>query len=373
MNPDSNQAVFFQCHLCGECCSSWNIPIESHKAEQLLEKPWVRERLADNRREIRLVTDGMHRIPLTDENVCVFLGEDRRCLIEVNEGLALKPHECKRFPFATVKMPNGETIHDTSAACKTIAEKLLLAFQPILLQPKAGDSQELSGFSQETEAWLEDTGLFPAAVRLSLTRSIRWEAYMDLQAQWKPWFASDTLDAASALKQVQQSLNGPPLTKKLSRSRAQLTGLWPHMVTIGFLRKPYRTLSWLGLLRGQRYHDPRLFGEPLALQSLYGVQWPPEREARLKSFLFNVLCRKRLLASGGTAQSLLSMALVACLLVRWYAYALASLQAEALVSDQDVVTAIRLVERYYTGHQPRFFAWFQSGWRGWLLQKTLLG
>jgi hypothetical protein len=54
------------------------------------------------------------------------------------------------------------------------------------------------------------------------------------------------------------------------------------------------------------------------------------------------------------------MAGVAALLVRWYAKALAALQGAQETSEKDVTTAIRLVERYYTGHQPRFFNFFIS-------------
>ena len=50
-----------------------------------------------------------------------------------------------------------------------------------------------------------------------------------------------------------------------------------------------------------------------------------------------------------------------------YSGALAVLEDEVLMDDAHVATAIRLVERYYTGHQPRFFHWFLSHWRGALL------
>lgn len=358
MSRDSNQAVYFQCQLCGECCSSWNIPIETHKAEALLQKNWVQTRLEEARRSLSRQSAEVYRIPLTDENVCVFLAEDRRCLIEVHEGLTLKPHECQRFPFATVRMPDGTAVHDTSAACKSVSEKLLMAFQPIVPKPEQ-NTDKLEALPSPTQVWLEDIGAFPATVPVTPFRKLDWQAYQTLQSQWREWFLDDSLDTEQTLKRVRHSLGLKP---GLFRSS------WSHkMLTLLFLRKPYRTLSWFSLIRGGSYHDPRLFGEPIQLSALQTVSWPPEQERHLKAFIWNLINRKRLLSAGGSVQSLIAMAEVTGLLVQWYAKALASLQALIAISEKDVATAIRLVERYYSGHQPRFFKGFLSRWHGWRL------
>lgn len=357
MSRDSNPAVYFNCQLCGECCSSWNIPIETDKAQQLLQKEWVQQRLATTRRALSRQSADMYRIPLTDENVCVFLADDKRCLIEVNEGLTLKPHECKRFPFATVRMPDGTAIHDTSAACQSISEKLLLAFQPILPKPSLSPPTEPAEKPsiQDSEAWLEDIGDFPSQVWLSPFRKVDWQDYVAMRKIWRQWFEDDALTADQALDAVKASL------KRSSHLKAaKPRPLLNKLLTICFLRKPYRTLSVWGLLRGQIYHDSRLFGEAIQLRLQAQVLWEASLERHLKAFLYNLLCRNRILSAGGSAESLQAMAGVAALLVRWYAKALASLQGAPKTSEKDVTTAIRLVERYYTGHQPRFFNFFVS-------------
>ncbi|WP_373530965.1 YkgJ family cysteine cluster protein [Vampirovibrio sp.] len=370
MSQDSNPAVYFNCQLCGECCSSWNIPIETHKAEQLLQKAWVQQRLASTRRALSPQSAEIYRIPLTDENVCVFLAPDKRCLIEVNEGLALKPHECKRFPFATVRMPDGTARHDTSAACKSISEKLLLAFQPILPKTTAHPSQPADDTAiQDSQAWLEDIGDFPARVQVSAFKTMDWQHYMAIRQTWQRWFEEDNLSAEQALAHVQASLNpsGHSVSPQLLKPKPWLN----QLVTCCFLRKPYRTLSLLSLLTGGTYHDSRLFGEPVALRAQAQVFWHPDHERHLKAFLYNLLCRNRLLSAGGSAESLIAMAGIAALLVRWYAKALASLQGEGQTCQTDVATAIRLVERYYTGHQPRFFHFFMGRFKSGVLLKVL--
>jgi Fe-S-cluster containining protein len=392
MNQDSNQAVYFQCQLCGECCSSWNIPIEAEKAEVLLQKGWVQRRLQETGRPLRRQSADMYRIPLTDENVCVFLGSDRRCLVEVNEGLSLKPHECQRFPFATVKTPDGTTIHDTSAACKSVSEKLLLAFQPIQPRPTGPDplgsatsslpenqSEAESESSLETrldslpEEWLADVQVLPGQVWQSLFQKMNWQTLQTLRAEWKGWFQSDDYSADEALSLVQASLNAQRPKPSPSNS-ARTSGGWgwrQQALNVYFLRKPYQSFSLVQLLSGGLYHDPRVFGEPLPLKDMGRVRCSSVTEGLLKAFAYNLLTRNRLLATGGSVQALLAMARVAVGLVRWYARALAVLQQAEEVTPSDVATAIRLVERYYTGHQPRFFVFFQSRLRGWLVLRWL--
>lgn len=343
--------------------------METEKAEVLLERPWVRQRLAETHRELRKQSSEVYRIPLTDENMCVFLGADRRCMIEVNEGLHLKPHECQRFPFATVRMPDGTAVHDSSAACKSIAEKLILAFEPIQPKPKATETLEEGGdsvaLSSPLQAWLEDIGTFPEKVRPApFRKGLPWSSYLDYQKQWQSAFVDNEMSLQDCFTQVRQQLG--------IQAIFPANGLTGAFFTLFFLRKPYRTLSWMSLLLNGRYHDPRLFGEALDLKRVGQVGWASECDQHLKAFAWNVLSRKRLLSAGGSLQSLVAMAEISVMLVRWYAKALASLQESSRVSEKDVVTAIRLVERYYSGHQPRFFNWFLSPWNGWLVSHFTL-
>jgi Fe-S-cluster containining protein len=362
MATNSNPPTYFNCYLCGDCCSSWSIPIEREKAEVLLARAWVQERLKNARRELVPLSSESYRLPLTDENVCVFLGEDRRCLIEVHEGVALKPSDCKRFPFAPVKLPDGELRHDTSAVCKHISEQLLLAFQPIL--PKPEEIPQLKTlFTGDT---LEE---LPEQVAISLFQKCSWP---EIGTYWevplKAVFENPNISTRQALCQANALIRQwPDVPDKLYSARAcggfRLGGL----ITLCFLRKPYGTLSWVSLLCGKQYEDPRIFGFPVDLKAAGKAIWPPVLDRHLNAFLYNILTRKRLLARGASLESLLAMAVIAALLVRWYAAVLASLQNRTLISQTELTLAIRLVERYYTGHQPRFLKLFCSRWRGALL------
>lgn len=367
MTSDSNGPLYFQCNICGECCSSWNIPIETEKARQLLEKSWVKERLDETRRELRQ-TEGGYRLPLTDENVCVFLAGDKRCMIETREGLHLKPHECQRFPFASVQMPDGSVQHDTSASCKRVAEKLLLAFQPVL--PKPQSVEDASAPARE------ELETFPAQVPVGLFWKIALSEYQNWLAQLEPVFRDEASSPEAAIRQAKALLEGRRFHDNYGHGGFGRNGC---LVLFLFLRKPYGTLSWLSLLRGKSYDDPRLFGLPVDPGAARKIPRNPDCDVLLKAFLYNLLHRKVIVARGQSLHSLLAMAGVACVLVNWYARVLAWIrhgEEESTllhVDAADVSMAIRLVERYYTGHQPRFLRFFHSRWRGWLIGKLLLG
>lgn len=408
MSADSNQAeqpLYFNCHMCGECCSSWNIPIEVEKAKGLLEKPWVQARLAETNRELTPMTAETYRIPLTDENVCVFLAEDRRCMVESREGLSLKPHECQRFPFATVRLPDGTDWHETSAACKSISEKLLLAFQPILPRPPVAkdvvmaltaesqahqDSKpdapddlldEIAEADLRLHASLEPVALFPKRIIIGGFRTVTQAQYQAYQRKLKHIFKMADVHPEGALHQVHQLLRQlsagkalkPDSKPSLSASQSRFPQAMAGWMLVSFLRKPYRTMSWVNLGLGPTYPDPRIFGMPIHLKQQRAIPWNSELNLHLNAFLFNLLQRRRLIALGSSLSAHLAMAGIACLLVQWYAKTLAWLQGNPSLCEKDLATAIRLVERYYTGHQPRFLEFFTSRWRGELIYSLLFG
>lgn len=398
MRPNSNQPVYFECTMCGECCSSWNIPVETEKALKLLEKPWVLARLGETSRELVKVSEALYRIPLTDENFCVFLADDRRCLIEINEGLALKPYECQRFPFAAVVMPDGSTRYESSAACKAISEKLLLAFRPIV--PKSPEVEDFNTATndsgvvsqphmQETPEKFQADPLdelqrlpkrIPLGFLLARSRSIDPEGYARYEEELGEIFENPAVHPHLSLKRIQillKSLSGyRKQTLQPLKSPAkvfQMSARCSSLITLLFLRRPYGSWTLFNLIRGKKYHDPRVFGLAIDLQAQRVQGFPDEYYGRMNAFLFSLLQRKRLLSDGASLVSLLAMATIACLLIIWYAKALAWLRGSQNICDTDVSGAIRLVERYYTGHQPRFMAFFLSPIKGYLLQKILLG
>lgn len=399
-------SISFDCNQCGECCSSWHIPIEAHKAKALLKKDWAIARLKQYQETLHPVSVSTYRIPLTAGQVCIFLDENKQCLIQANEGLALKPEECRRFPFATVECNSADgqkqLIYETSAACKYLSEKLLLAFQPIIPARTAGPLAD-SAKENLSDNLTDNIGLYSndadqlSIIQLGIFSKCSLEAYNHLMACWQTAYEDPSRSARLILMQLAKALSearfrywqkkgpfiGMVVVKLLYHTKNTLQYFLQHLVffimpnwrtsldyilLLFLLRKPYGTLSWVQLLFGLGYADPKLFGyaaqKALTVQvnQIQGIKLSDEGIRLVNAFLFQVVQRKRLLARKSSLKAQLFFAYCALILTEGYARILASLQGEAQVSAQTVSQAIRLTERYYTGHQPRFLKKFQNRW-----------
>lgn len=357
LQPENNtekDTVPFQCSMCGECCSSINIPIEAEKAEYLLQQDWVQAHLAANHRTLLQATKTLYRLPLNDENKCVFLDEDKACLIQKHEGQHRKPQDCMTFPFAGLTLNNGEIVYDTSASCSMVANQLLLAFKPIV--PMAGHNPTIHDVK------------FPKKIKARRFRKLSLDAYKDYLAQLKNIWQSEDLGVDVCLKQSQSLIHHGQVKPIKGFKIPQ----WKHCLAVFFfLRKPYGTLTAWNLWVKKSYDDPRVFGVPVDVSALPLITRCPEGDPYIRAYLFNILSRKALITYGHALQSILGMASVAYLLVDWYARMLAMLGDRTETSVEDVTLAIRLTERYYSGHQPRFPEFFrQYGQYG--IQKFLL-
>ncbi|MEB3285903.1 MAG: YkgJ family cysteine cluster protein [Vampirovibrionales bacterium] len=373
-------AVTFSCSQCGECCNSILIRIETEKALELQARQWVKERLAQFGKRLSRENAEHWLIPHRPDKSCVFLGDARQCLIEQHEGKRLKPSECLSFPFAGLSLPSASKksptrLFDCSASCKHVAEDLLDTFAAIV---------------PET-AWQETLPLqnAPQNVRLSFFQRVSWAEYLQRLSQLKPVFTDPSLSAESALKAARLILYGhlfyqPPQanTSTFKLSGFKLSGICKSFLLLLFLRKPYGTLSRIQLLRKRAYQDPYVFGS-LRLPGVFETNdavWDASAERLLKSFAYAILHRHVLLSQGHWGASLIAIALLAVILVRWYATVLSEIEGldhtHQLVSRQQVASAIRLVERYYTGHQPRFLAFFNHRIvglpLGWMMQHRLV-
>lgn len=187
--------------------------------------------------------------------------------------------------------------------------------------------------------------------------TLTWAEYDAWLAQVRPHFLNPDASLEVILAEAFALLNG----RKFSGSVKPL----PSWLALWLLRKPYGTLSAWQMLTERDYADPKLFGMPLPLKGQSKVKVTQASEAPLKGFVFNLLTRKLLLAHGYSLVGVLSLACGAVAVARWYAATLALMAGRMQTEPEDMVTAIRLVERYYTGHQPRFLAKFLGWpWRG---------
>ena len=115
------------------------------------------------------------------------------------------------------------------------------------------------------------------------------------------------------------------------------------------------------VLRGT-YADDKVLGvaSEVSVGAVLGL--PPAQQLQVKAFLFQVLSRRLPLGYGVGWVELWLQAGVAWFLVQWYGRILAVMGGQTTVDEPSVKSAIRLVERYYTAHQPRFLSKFEGQW-----------
>jgi hypothetical protein len=323
--------------------------------QHLLARPWVQALLAERQLAFEKLSKQLYVLPQSTDRQCLFLGDQKQCLIEQHEGRDYKPDECKRFPFAVVADATGRKHYDSSAFCKMVTERHLIA--PVDLLPPNPDEIDPGPI------------LLKARIPMGVGRRTIDLATLDhWHAAMAQWIQQTAPTPQGFLQAVQASLATQtglvlPTAQKVVAAQAP----WPirrdRWVTWLYLRRPY---GWYGLWRLQAeglYRDPKILPEPVALVAIQRMPWPTDRttDAWLVGYCLNVMRRKVLLTYGYNLQRLVRLATVGVALIRWYAKAFATLQGLDAPGPDDIILAIRLVERYYTGHQPAFFDTFDRG------------
>ncbi len=345
----------FTCQQCGGCCSNITVLVNATQKNALLARPWIQEHLAQHVLTLEKIDKEHWGLPLKSDGTCVFLDDAQMCLIQQHDGYDAKPPDCKYFPFS--KRITGVSTVDTSAACQTVAGGLLAGthhWQP----------DEISTLNP-TQAELPQR--IPTGYGTTLTQATYTQWMAAIRAQW-----CDTPSAPSptqALRWLHTALpKNNPQHPIAAISPAPFRPFVERLLPTLFGRAPYGIWTRYGVWCNEDICDPRVFGKRgVSLAGLAHVAWPtPQHNPALNQaachFLFTLMQRKMPIVYGHSLKSQLLLCTVALGLVQWYAriFALMAAQAarqpvnNATVTSNEVVLAFRVVERYYTGHQPVF-------------------
>jgi Fe-S-cluster containining protein len=109
--PDWIDGLRFECTRCGRCCEAPGYVWISAAEVQAL-AGHLRLSLDDfGRRFLRLVGSRLSLLEKPDGR-CIFLGDDRRCSV-----YALRPRQCRTFPFWRAHLATREAWAAVEAAC----------------------------------------------------------------------------------------------------------------------------------------------------------------------------------------------------------------------------------------------------------------
>jgi len=92
------------CQACGSCCSSTDVgPIDKKQAERIQTHDWTEiiGGLDSNQAVFRTARHADKTIILTEmrNDQCIFLAEDKLCLVHRHLGIDSKPTQCRQFPY----------------------------------------------------------------------------------------------------------------------------------------------------------------------------------------------------------------------------------------------------------------------------------
>ncbi len=346
----------FTCQQCGGCCSNVTVLVNAQQKETLLARPWVQQRLDDYDLALERIDKTHWGLPLKGDGTCVFLDDAQMCQIQQHDGYGAKPPDCKYFPFS--KKVAAVTTIDTSAACQTVAGGLLNGIH----HWQANNAESLN----------PEAAQLPKTIPTGYGKRLNHAEYTDwISAIRRHWTAEqgDVVSPTQALRWCQQALatNNPhyPISNIADKP---LNSFVARLIPTVFGRAPYGVWTRYGVWKNDDVCDPRIFGrQGVSLTGLEQIAWPTSTESPTLNravchFLFTLMQRKMPIVYGHSLQSQLLLCTVSLGLVQWYAkiFALMASQTagvapqQARVTSDDVVLAFRVVERYYTGHQPVF-------------------
>lgn len=353
----------FSCKLCGECCGAWKLPVEEHLVELLEANDFSRQILKDNKKIFKKFQDEYH-LPKTN-GICIFQEKESGfCLIQKHLEEANKPLECKRFPFAFMKDLN-DTIHfDTSFYCKAI-----LSNEGDLL-----DAEMIQSLSKEFDYFR-----IPEKVLLTPYKEIPFEQATCLASLIREYFYEQLKKSTIQngyiplvsfylsfcktkknfqIKDLDDCLTGIPLPIK----RIQDINSRIDLVVKFFIKKESFLLDTIKYLcNAGRIKEP-VTNEIINLEHLKLL--PVEDHENIIylycRYILDILDRKALLAHRHNIESLLLATIFTYKLVYLYSNILAYLDNSKSIDLFHIELAIRIVERYYIGHNVRFMEIFRK-------------
>ena len=386
----------FSCSGCGNCCSTWQIAIDKPRAEALLVLPWVQKRLQSLALAFEPLLNWGYYLPLTPDQRCVFWEETIGCLIHKELGAAAKPLDCQRFPFAsfTLETLGNTTFTDGSFACSEMVNTHLLQWE--VPAPSEVEITGLEAASQAPQAvspfYPKGVDWCPSVARWSYpfkwVKPMPWAVLDHRLSLIKPAFQDEAISVWCALALAFTVMMSPFQTawnkddllacvlrfnRQKSKGHGFLGMLFHRWVLAKFLRMPYGMFDVVRFIFKGRYADDNVLGvaSEVSVNQVLGL--PPSEHLQVKAFLFQVLNRRLPLGYGGAWVELWLQAGVAWFLVQWYGRVFAVLGGQEAVDEASVKSAIRLVERYYTAHQPRFLSQFEGQWFWLWLFRFFLG
>lgn len=231
----------YACQDCpAKCCRfPWKIAVTPEEYQRYHNTPWISERLKAH--NIDLINDGsdyrMPRVLQPDGGYgCVFLDEENRCTIQLQEGHNFIPRTCRDYPFLFVKDDSPEiadapirfTFH--SYFCKSIQQNYGEPLDRLITQ-KLSDIEETRPLAQ-----------LPDQLPLGF-KTLDKPTYTAFLEKTASFFENPALTAAEAILAGRQLISHLLLANENPISPPLIAGYTPDVSSLKNTAAPPNTLT----------------------------------------------------------------------------------------------------------------------------------
>ena len=367
----------FQCVPdCGFCCGFWDISIDKQRKDALLRKDWVQEmaRALEARKHQPLFKIiGQDEIIQRQNGTCSFINERKLCSIHAVEGYDAKPLGCQQYPYIYYQTPRGlEVLLDHS--CPEVIQNLgdpvtieeverRLPREYVLTIAPAFPLDSKTSLDWQGYAEMEDSFLKVLGFDLSYEEKILCldQIVKDLSLR----LSGRTTSKGEAVKEALTSIQAGELEKILSKIKAPSPNHSKRELYLAIL------IQCVEASYARRINEKRVSSGNMVMNIL--KQWKSIGEKSFEVFKFRVNYRKmkdvgfyaqletfrkvvdrylrylvRTLVSTGRMPISKRLAIIATnfSLVKWFSRAYAASNGRAQVTPEDVVFAIKVVEKF---------------------------
>ena len=369
----------FTCDPCGFCCGFWDIHVDRQRKETLRHKDWVNKRAQELRKAqgedfFKIVDQGGLSIIQRAKGTCSFLNEQLLCSIHSIDGFDAKPLVCQQFPNIYYRTPRGIEVYlDYSCPEVIRSNGELITAETV--------SQTIS------KEFVQEIG---STFSLDASTRVDWEGYTELERTFlevlqkpAPWeerllLLDEILKAlrrsltrttetsnATDVRRALESINRAELDSLVAKARSSTSGTSKRDLYVAILVQWVESTfsgevgprplgagkvitNVLKQWKGIGYNEFKVFGFRVDYSQVGTVGFDPkvdEFRDPVDRYL-RYLIKSLVATQAMTLQKRMAIIATNFALVKWLSRAHASSSSRRHVILDDVVFAIKMVEKF---------------------------
>jgi Fe-S-cluster containining protein len=369
----------FTCDPCGFCCGFWDIHVDRQRRETLRHKDWVNKRAQELRKAqgedfFKIVDQGGLSIIQRAKGTCSFLNEQLLCSIHSIDGFDAKPLVCQQFPNIYYRTPRGIEVYlDYSCPEVIRSNGELITAETV--------SQTIS------KEFVQEIG---STFSLDASTRVDWEGYTELERTFlevlqklAPWeeqllLLDEILKAlrrsltrttetsnATDVRRALESINRAELDSLVAKARSSTSGTSKRDLYVAILVQWVESTfsgevgprplgagkvitNVLKQWKGIGYNEFKVFGFRVDYSQVGTVGFDPkvdEFRDPVDRYL-RYLIKSLVATQAMTLQKRMAIIATNFALVKWLSRAHASSSSRRHVILDDVVFAIKMVEKF---------------------------